>query len=41
MQLITGGYRGLALLFNLNWDRFLYLGAIFAALLAAAYVGSL
>lgn len=40
MQNITAGYRGLGLLVDLNVDRILYLGAIAAALFAAAFVGS-
>ncbi len=41
MQTIIGGYRGLSLLVDLNWDRLLYLATIAAALFAAAFVGSL
>ncbi len=41
MQTIQSGYRGLSLLFDLNWDRLLYLGAIGAALMMSAYLGSL
>ena len=41
MQNITGGYRGLALLIDLNVDRMIYLGAIAAALFAAAFIGSI
>ena len=40
MQHIIGGYRGLSLIVNLNWDRVLYLSAMFAALFVAAFVGS-
>ena len=41
MQTIQTGYRGLTLLFDLNWDRFLYTGTIAVALLLGAYLGSL
>ena len=41
MQTIHTGYRGLTLLFDLNWDRFLYFGTIAVALLLGAYLGSL
>ncbi|WP_281356430.1 hypothetical protein [Roseovarius faecimaris] len=40
MQQIMSGYRGLSLLFNLNWDRLLYLVTIGVALLLGAFVGS-
>lgn len=41
MQHIVSGYRGLSLLFNLNWDRILYLATILVALMLGAFVGSL
>ncbi len=41
MELVHNGYRGLSLLFNLNWDRILYVGMIVLALCAGAFVGSL
>jgi len=41
MQTIQTGYRGLTLLLDLNWDRFLYFGTIAVALLLGAYLGSL
>ncbi|SHM23447.1 hypothetical protein SAMN05443432_105258 [Roseovarius litoreus] len=41
MQHIKRGYRGLSLLFNLNWDRILYLTTIAVALLAGGFIGSL
>lgn len=41
MQSIQRGYRGLSLLFDLNWDRIMYLFTIGVALLAGAYFGSL
>ena len=41
MQTIQTGYRGLTLLFDLNWDRLLYVCTIAVALLVGAYVGSL
>jgi hypothetical protein len=39
MQTISAGYRGLSLLIDLNWDRLIYLGTIFAALLVGAWIG--
>jgi len=41
MQTLQTGYRGLSLLFVLNWDRLLYFVTIAVALLLGAYVGSL
>jgi hypothetical protein len=41
MQSIQTGYQGLSLLFNLNWDRLLYVATIIGALMAGAYLGSL
>jgi len=41
MQTIQSGYRGLTLLFDLNWDRLLYVATIALALLAGAFIGSL
>lgn len=41
MQTLSQSYRGLSLLVDLNWDRILYVGAIAAALLAGAYIGSI
>jgi len=41
MQTIAKGYRGLHLLWDLNWDRILYFGTIALALLAGAWFGSL
>ena len=41
MQTLQQSYRGLSLLFELNWDRLLYLGTIALALLLGAYLGSL
>lgn len=41
MQTIQTSYRGLSLLMDLNWDRALYVTAIFLALLAGAFVGTL
>jgi hypothetical protein len=40
MQTLTYGYRGMSLLFNLNWDRLLYAGTIVAALWAGSYLGT-
>jgi len=41
MDTINQGYRGLSLLWNLNWDRILYVLTIVVALLAGAWLGSL
>jgi hypothetical protein len=41
MQKIAKGYRGLAVLMDLNWDRALYLCTILFALCAGAFIGSL
>lgn len=41
MQHIASGYRGLSLLFNLNWDRMVYLATILVALMLGGFVGSL
>ena len=41
MQHIQDGYRGLAILFQLNWDRLLYVATIIFALSFGAFVGSL
>ncbi|OUS21913.1 hypothetical protein A9Q95_02330 [Rhodobacterales bacterium 59_46_T64] len=41
MQTITQGYRGLSLLFSINWDRILYIATIVVALMAGAFVGSI
>ncbi|MEO3414238.1 hypothetical protein AAFO92_06240 [Roseovarius sp. CAU 1744] len=41
MQHIMHGYRGLSLLFNLNWDRLVYLATILVALMLGGFVGSL
>ena len=41
MQHIMQGYRGLSLLFNLNWDRIVYLATILVALMLGGFVGSL
>ncbi|WP_256369762.1 hypothetical protein [Tropicimonas sp. IMCC6043] len=41
MQTMTAGYNSLGLLLRLNWDRFFYIGAIGAALLAGAAIGTL
>ncbi|WP_375227623.1 hypothetical protein [Roseobacter sp. S98] len=40
MQAIQSGYRGLSLLMDLNWDRFLYVGTIGLALGAGAWLAS-
>lgn len=41
MDTITRSYKGLSLLFNLNWDRLLSLGMLALALMLGAYFGSL
>ncbi len=41
MQTLQTGYRGLSLLFDLNWDRLLYFVTIAVALMLGAFVGSL
>jgi hypothetical protein len=41
MQTLTAGYRGVSLLIDLNWDRLLYIGTLFAALLFGAWLGSM
>jgi len=41
MDTIQKGYRGLSLLWNLNWDRILYVATILVALMAGAWLGSL
>lgn len=41
MQKLHQTYRGLGLVFELNLDRFLFLGALGFALMAAAYLASL
>lgn len=41
MQHIIGGYRGLGLILNLNWDRILVIFVMIAALFAGSYIGSL
>lgn len=40
MQQIVRGYRGLSLLWDVNWDRILYLATIAFALMAGAFLGS-
>ncbi len=41
MQTLQTSYRGLTLLFDLNWDRLLYFVTIAVALMLGAFVGSL
>ena len=41
MQTIQQSYRGLELIFNLNWDRILYICTIIFALCCGAFIGSL
>ncbi|WP_439111560.1 hypothetical protein [Lentibacter sp.] len=40
MSTIESGYRGLHLLWDLNWDRMLYLATITAALFVGGWFGS-
>lgn len=40
VQHVVDGYRGLSLLFNLNWDRILYLVTIAVALSVGGFLGS-
>lgn len=40
MQSIQSGYKGLSLLFNLNWDLLLYAATIALALGLGAVLGS-
>lgn len=40
MEHIQQGARGLSLLFDLNWDRLFYIGAIAAGLGAGAALGA-
>jgi len=40
MQTLHAGYRGLSLLFGLNWDGLLYLGTVLLSLLVGALVGT-
>ena len=41
MHTLQTGYRGLSLLFDLNWDRILYVATILTALMIGAFVGSI
>ncbi|MEM9707526.1 MAG: hypothetical protein AAF871_01940 [Pseudomonadota bacterium] len=41
MQMIATGYKGLTLLFDLNWDRILYVATLIFALGFGAYLGTL
>lgn len=41
MHTLSSGYRGLSLLWRLNWDRILYLATIAGALMIGAFIGSL
>ncbi len=41
MKTLRTGYRGLSLLANLNWDRFLFAGGAVLALFGAGFVVSL
>lgn len=40
MQYIDKGARGISLLVDLNFDRFIYFGTIAAALMAGAFIAS-
>lgn len=41
MEQIQQGYQGLSLLWEINWDRLLYVCTIAAALGAGAWIGTL
>lgn len=41
MEMVQSGYRGLRLVFDLNWDRLLYIAMVATALAAGAFIGSL
>lgn len=41
MTTLMQGYSALSLLFQLNWDRILYVATILVALGAGAFLGSL
>lgn len=41
MQTLQQSYRGLSLLFQLNWDLLLFVVTIAIALMAGAFLGSL
>lgn len=41
MENIQRGYTGLHLLVDLNWDRFLYIGTLAAALGCGALIGAI
>ena len=41
MHTIKDGMNGLSLIANLNWDRFMFLGMIAAALFAAGFLVTL
>lgn len=41
MQLIASGYRGLELIWTMNWDKVMYLATIALALLTSAGLGTL
>ena len=41
MTTLMHGYSALSLLFQLNWDRILYVATILVALGAGAFLGSL
>lgn len=39
MQAVMEGYRGVRVLFNVNWDLMFTLGTVLAALAAGAFLG--
>lgn len=41
MQMIQSGYRGLSLVFDMNWDRLLYIATIAFSLSLGAFLGTL
>lgn len=40
MQQVMNGYRGLSLLFKLNWDVIFTIGTVIVGLLAGAFLGT-
>ncbi len=41
MEAIHSGYKGLSLIWSLNWDRILYVATILFALSFGAFIGSM
>ncbi len=40
MQILHAGYKGLSLIFVLNWDRLIYVATLIVALLLGSWVGN-